>query len=166
MVILPNLEKIDLSFIEIDYYRESLRRYLRHIFKKDLDIRGVLLFGSVARNEARDDEFHTSDIDLIIICENLPKGIWERKEYIFDLTEEVCTGIQDFWWTLKEFKGLLDTKFYLLLDAFDEGKILYDPKNFLQQSKEELFKELKEKGVIKTDLYWQWPAKFGDKIDF
>lgn len=61
----------------------------------------------------------------------------------------------------------MDSKFYLLLDAFDEGKIIYDPKGILKKLKEKLFKELKAKGVIKTDLYWQWPIKrFGDKIEF
>ena len=158
---------VDLSFIEIKYYKNLLDDYLTHIFKQNLEIIGALLFGSVATNKARDDEFHTSDIDLIIICENLPSGIWERKKFVFEKTKKVCSGIQDFWWTLEELKRLLDSKFYLLLDAFDEGKILYDPNEILNKLKEKLFKELEAKGVIKTDLYWEWPIKcFGDKIEF
>ncbi|TXT66453.1 MAG: Nucleotidyltransferase domain protein [Promethearchaeota archaeon] len=53
------------------------------------------------------------------------------------------------------------------MDAFDEGKILYDPECILKDLRDKLFKELEAKGVIKTDLYWQWPIKhFGDKIEF
>jgi predicted nucleotidyltransferase len=158
---------VDLSFIKIEYYRKKLKDYLEHIFSQNKDFVGILLFGSVAKNNARDDEFYSSDIDIIIICENLPSGIWERKEFVFELTKEVCSGIQDFWWTLKELKRLLNSKFYLLLDAFDEGKILYDPECILKDLRDKLFKELEAKGVIKTDLYWQWPIKhFGDKIEF
>ncbi len=157
----------DLAFIQIEYYKNKLHNYLEHIFNQNLDIIGILLFGSVAKNTARNDEFYTSDIDIIIICENLPSGIWKRKKFILKKTKEVCSGIQDFWWTLKEFWSLLESKFFLLLDAFDEGIILYDPKDILKNLKEKLFKDLKVKGVIKTDLYWQWPIKnFGDKIDF
>lgn len=36
-----------------------------------------------------------------------------------------------------------------------------------KKTKRKLFKELKAKGVIKTDLYCQWPIKrFGDKKEF
>jgi len=158
---------VDLSFIKIEYYRKKLNDFLKQIFSQNLNLVGILLFGSVAKNEARDDEFYSSDIDIIVICENLPSEIWDRKEFVFELTREVCSGIQDFWWTLKELKALLDSKFYLLLDAFDEGKILYDPDGILKDLRNKLFKELEEKGVIKTDLYWQWPTKhFGDKIEF
>ena len=64
-------------------------------------------------------------------------------------------------------EGHVRSKYYLILDAFDEGKILYDPENFLFKLRKKLFKDLEEKGVIKTELYWQWPIKkFGDKIEF
>ncbi len=54
---------IDLSFIKIEFYRNRLYDYLKHIFNQKSDIVGVLLFGSVAKNTARNDEFFTSDID-------------------------------------------------------------------------------------------------------
>lgn len=71
---------IDLSFIKIDHYKKRLYKYLKQIFNQELEIIGILLFGSVAKNTARDDEFYTSDIDIIIICKNLPSGVWERKK--------------------------------------------------------------------------------------
>ena len=108
-----------------------------------------------------------SDIDLFIICDDLPEDYWERRKLVFNLTKSVCSGKQAFWRTSKEMEGHVKSKYYLILDAFDEGKILYDPENFLFELKKKLFKDLEEKGVIRTELYWQWPIKkFGDKIEF
>jgi len=157
----------DLAFIEDDYFRKHLSRYIQFILDLDLNIIGILLYGSVATGRARNDEEHLSDIDLIIVCENLSGDRMNRKQDIFNLTKPVRSGIQDMWLTPEELEMYVDSKFYLILDAFDEGKILYDPKEFLTRLKNKLFKELEEKGVIKTDLYWQWPVKkFGDKIEY
>ena len=91
----------------------------------------------------------------------------ERNQEIFEITKFFSSGIQAHWWTPKEMKEHVDSKFYLILDALDEGKIIYDPYNFLKELRKQLKKDLKEKGVIKTELYWQWPIKkFGDKIEF
>ena len=126
-----------------------------------------MLFGSLATDKARYDENHVSDIDLIIVCDDLQEDLWKRRRLVVKLTKTVSSGIQALWWTSKEIKSLVDSKYYLILDAFDECKFLYDPDNFLLELKTRLFKELELKGVIKTDLYWQWPIKkFGDKIEF
>lgn len=159
--------EIDLSFITLEYFKKELRQYIQLLFEQGLDIKGILLFGSLAIGTAKYNDKHISDIDLIIIYNDLPKNSWERKEFVFNLTKSVCSGIQAFWWTSEELEKHMKSKYYLILDAFDEGRILYDPDNYLLKLKEDLFKELNEKGVIKTDLYWQWPIKkFGDKIDF
>ncbi|MHA1272567.1 MAG: nucleotidyltransferase domain-containing protein [Promethearchaeota archaeon] len=161
------IEKIDLEFINDNYFRNELKKYLKHIFNLKLNIRGILLFGSLARGEAKNNEKHVSDIDLIIICDNLPKDYKKRREKIRELTRSVSSGIQAFWWTSKELEGNVKSKHYLILDAFDEGKILYDPEGFLNDLRDKLFRELKEKNVIKTDLYWRWPVKkFGDRIEY
>ncbi len=158
---------IDLSFIKLEYFKNELKEYLQFIFKLKLNIRAILLFGSVATSKARDDDEYLSDIDLFIICDDLPEDYWERRKLVFNLTKSVCTGKQVLWRTSKEMEGHVKSKYYLILDAFDEGKILYDPENFLSELKKKLFKDLEEKGVIKTELYWQWPIKkFGDKIEF
>lgn len=157
----------DLSFIILKYFRNKIRLYLRFIFKLDLEIRSILLFGSVATGKARMDEEHLSDIDLIIISDDITIDLIKRSQWVVNLTKPVCSGIQALWRTSKEIEGYVDSKYYLILDAFDEGHIIYDPDNFLYKLKERLFKELEEKGVIKTELYWQWPInKFGDKIEY
>ena len=164
---MDQLEEIDLSFIKLEYFRNKLREYLQFIFNLDLKIRSILLFGSVATGKARIDEDHLSDIDIFIISDEITIGLRKRSQWVVNLTRPVCSGIQALWRTSKEIESYVDSKYYLILDAFDEGQIIYVPDNFLYELKERLFKELEEKGVIKTELYWQWPInKFGDKIDY
>lgn len=161
------IEDIDLYFIQLKYFRNKLRKYLQFLFKLDIKIRSILLFGSVATGKARMDEDHLSDIDLIIISDDITIDLIKRSQWVVNLTRPVCSGIQALWRTSKEIESYVDSKYYLILDAFDEGHILYDQDNFLHRLKERLFKELEEKGVIKTELYWQWPIKkFGDKIEY
>lgn len=51
-----------------------------------------------------------------------------------------------------------------MIDAIVDGLILYDPKSFLQASREKLLVELKEKGVERTAYGWVWPIRAGEKI--
>jgi len=160
-------ENIDLSFIKIEYFKDKLQKYLQYILKIELNVKGIMLFGSLATEKACYNKNHVSDIDLIIICDDLPEDLWNRRQLILNLTKTVNSGIQALWWTSKEIKNHVTSKYYLILDAFDEGKIIYDPENLLLELKTRLFEELDLKGVIKTDLYWQWPIKkFGDKIEY
>ena len=161
------VEDIDLSFIKLDYFKNRLRKYIQFIFKLGLNIRSILLFGSVATGKAQNNAEHLSDIDLFIISDEITVDLLKRSQWVVNLTRPVCSGIQALWRTSKEMESYVDSKYYLILDAFDEGRILYDPENFLHKLKERTFKELQEKGVIKTELYWQWPIKkFGDKIEY
>ncbi|TFF88872.1 MAG: nucleotidyltransferase domain-containing protein [Promethearchaeota archaeon] len=156
-----------LSFIENDVFRQRLKRYVKKILEIPLEIEGILLFGSLARGDAIINQDYMSDIDLIILSKDLPEDLWERHEKIHDLTFEFNAYIQALWWTPKEMIKNVEDKYYLILDALDEGKILYDPNNLLQELKTKLKKELKKKGVIKKELYWYWPMKkFGEEIEF
>jgi predicted nucleotidyltransferase len=158
---------IDLSFIENDYFGKLLEDYLEKIMQLPLKIRGVLLFGSLATGKALYSGQKISDIDIIIISDELPKDIWKRKEKIHELINEYFPEVQDIWWTSEEIRNHVLNKYYLILDALDEGRILYDPSNLLHSLKKQLFLDLAKKGVIKKDLYWQWPiSKFGDKIEY
>ncbi|MBD3256484.1 MAG: hypothetical protein GF383_15420 [Candidatus Lokiarchaeota archaeon] len=160
-------DNINLDFIKHEHFRNVLKKFINHILNTELKVKGILLFGSVATGKARLDEEYWSDIDLIIICEDLPQDKWVRKRKLNNIVRTVRSGIQDLWFTPEEIKQHVDSKFYLILDAFDEGKILYDPDDLLKNLKGKLFKELMKKGVIKTDLFWQWPIKkFGDRIEY
>ncbi len=164
---MTQVEDINLFFIKEEYFKNKLSEFLQYIFKLDLEIRSILLYGSVATGRSRDDSEYISDIDLFIISDKITVDLLKRSKWGINLTMSVCSGIQALWRTSKEMKSYADSKYYLILDALDEGQILYDPDNFLHNLREKLFTELKDKGVIKTDLYWQWPIKeFGDNIEF
>jgi len=155
------------EFIVEDYFREELYSFIRNIASLPIKIEGILLFGSLARGIAEYSEHHLSDIDLIIISEELPEDLWQRNELLYELTKNYRTIVQTLWWTPEEIKNRVKNKDFLILDALDEGKILFDPKGLLENLREELRDDLKKKGVIKTDLYWRWPLKkFGDRIEF
>lgn len=74
-----------------------------------------------------------SDIDLIVVCKDLPKDHWKRQEKVKPIMEKASAYIEPLWWTPKEMETHVKNKFYLILDALDEGKILYDPDNFLHK---------------------------------
>ncbi|KKK45275.1 hypothetical protein LCGC14_1257230 [marine sediment metagenome] len=164
---MTQVEDINLAFIKEEYFKNKLSEFLQFIFKLDLEIRSILLYGSVATGRARDDTEYLSDIDLFIISDKIRIDLLKRSKWVVNITKPVCSGVQALWRTSKEMEKYAESKYYLILDAFDEGKILYDPDNFLHNLREKIFTELKAKGVIKTDLYWQWPIKkFGDKIEY
>ena len=62
---------------------------------------------------------------------------------------------------------MVQIKADIILDALNDGIILFDPNNLVKEIKNKLFRELKEKGVIKREHYWIWPIKnLGDEIEW
>ncbi|KAF5415084.1 MAG: nucleotidyltransferase domain-containing protein [Euryarchaeota archaeon] len=85
---------------------------------KGLDVRGILLFGSVARNDAKEH----SDVDMLVIASGLP-DIKERCGFI---TVKKPYRIEDIWMTPDELIEMVDAKTGFVVDALLEGKILLD----------------------------------------
>ena len=83
-----------------------------------------MLFGSVATGKARDYDEYLSDIYLFIICDDLIEDSRERRKLVFKLTKSVCSGKQALWRTSEEMEGHVKSKYYLILDVFDEFKII------------------------------------------
>jgi len=102
---------INLSFIQLEYFKNELKEYIQFIFKLKLNIRAILLFGSVTTSKGQDDDEYLSDIDLFIICDDLPEVYWERRKLVFNLTKSVCTGKQVLWRTSKEMEGHVKSKY-------------------------------------------------------
>jgi hypothetical protein len=83
------------------------------------------------------------------------------------LLKLAASGIDSIWMTEVEFKAKVRVKMDVLLSALYEGIILYDPFSLIITEKEKLFKELKEKGVLKRIDYWIWPLKYlGEEIEW
>lgn len=127
-------------------YKKLIQRYIKEILNIFRDkIQAITIFGSVARDEARDD----SDIDMLLIVSGDSRKIqqaivpavdlkiddWE--EYKSLIKNGVRTKILEI---IKREKELRDNRL-ILLDILDHGKILYDPKGVMKN----LLKDLKER---------------------
>jgi predicted nucleotidyltransferase len=100
------------------------------------DLISVVLYGSVARQEAS----HTSDIDLLIIVQGLPKGQFARKQSLTKADEKIYPAIQSLW------SDGIDTSFTrilktpeeashivpLYLDMVEDAVLLLDRKSFFK----------------------------------
>ena len=158
---------IDLSFIKSDYFASSLTEYLESLFKSEKEIVGIILFGSLATENAEFSSGKRSDIDLLIVFADnqLPIDHWERTNLKLTLMGLTLSGIDSIWMSKSEFKKSIENKRDLFLSILDEGIILYDLYNYLRDSRTKLFKELEEKGVKKRKMYWIWPQKrLGEEI--
>lgn len=160
---------IDLSFIKIDCFVSSLTEYLESLFKSEKEILGIILFGSLANENAEFSSDKISDIDLLIIFADnqLPIDHRERTNLKLSLMGLTLSGIDSIWMSKSEFKKSIENKRDIILSILDEGIILFDQSNYLRDSKTKLFKELEEKGVKKRKMYWIWPQKrLGEEIEW
>ena len=160
---------INLKFLNSEYFSTKLEKFLTQLFQIDKEIAGIVLFGSLARGDAIYSEEKRSDIDLIVIFKDneLPEHHRKRSELKLKIMEFSPSGVDSLWMTESEFKNLVQIKTDIILYALDECKILHDPVGLIKKQKENLFKELKEKGVKKEKHYWVWPIKnFGEEIEW
>ncbi len=117
----------------------------------------IVLFGSHARGEARED----SDVDLLIIAEGLPARPILRNQTIRQFLPEGLRGrVSILAKTPGEFSATLPG---LYLDIALDGNILYDKDNFANQKLAALRQLTQKKGLernkVGNDFVWSW-AKF------
>ncbi len=95
--------------------KAKLERILNRL-KEDPSVRLVLLFGSLARGDARDH----SDIDLIVVKET-EKRLLDRLDEFYDDAREAMDVLV---YTPQEFEEMKERPF--VKRALKEGKILYE----------------------------------------
>ncbi len=160
---------IDLNYTKNEYFSKKLKVYIDVLFESNKKIKGILLFGSLAREEAEHTDKKMSDIDLMIIFKDkeLPDDHSTRSELQLELMNSAPSSFDSIWMTETEFKNSVKIKYDILLSALHEGKILFDPDGLIKEQKQQLFDELERKGVKKRKNYWIWPLKrLGEEINW
>ena len=98
-------------------FENIIEDYLKRL--QGHNVRSIILFGSVARGEARED----SDVDLLVIASGLPDI---KKRYDDLLPARKPARIDDIWMTPEELEEMVDAKTGFLMDALMEGVVLLD----------------------------------------
>ncbi len=102
----------------------------------------IILFGS----RARGDWLPHSDYDLLVVA-NFKKPFLDRIYELSGLTESY---VEFHPYTLSEVKELLKKGVPSIVDALEEGLILYEEEGF--EEVKELFKEMKKKGLRRSNV--------------
>jgi predicted nucleotidyltransferase len=151
----------------IRIYEDLLKKVadgVRRCFGKNLV--SVVLYGSLARGEVKKD----SDIDLLIIFEDLPKERLKRQDIFMKMESDVDEEIKriyEKWRCYPYISPILKTREEakilspLYLDMVTDARILYDKADFFKGILEKLRMELnslhaKRKRVGKK---WYWDLK-------
>ncbi len=156
-------------------YNEILERLIESLKDKYGDrLVSVVLFGSVARGEARKD----SDIDLIIVIDGLPKSKIKRQEGFIEVENKLMDTFENFLEKgyFVDISPILRTPEEIskippiLLDVVEDGILLYDRNDFFKKIIEKIKGRLNELGSkrVRIGKRWYWilkpDYKFGEVI--
>ncbi len=123
---------------------ELLQEVVRRLVVK-ANAKVVILFGS----RARGNWGPWSDYDLLIIGEFKEKYL-DRVGKILELIEDIPLPVEPHPYTLEEALDMLRKGNPLIVDALEEGKILYADKNYLDKLLQ-LYNELKRRGLSRSE---------------
>lgn len=126
------------------------------------NLTSIALFGSVARGEATE----TSDIDLFVVCRQLPDGVFKRHELLEPIRERLYPDLKRLWaediyanlselaFTEEEARQLR----WIYLDMVEDVVILFDRDGFLAGVLNALRQRLQELGARREEIkgvrYW------------
>ncbi len=168
-----DINKEELIKIYETLLKKTIHEIRRHF---DKDLVSVVLYGSLARGEVRKD----SDIDLLIICESLPKERLKRQDIFIKMEREIDKEIKRIYEKLGFYPYLspiLKTKEEaknispLYLDMVTDARILYDKDDFFKEILDKLRIKLNSLNAkkIKVGTKWYWDLKpdykFGEVIN-
>jgi predicted nucleotidyltransferase len=127
---------------------------------------GLVLFGSVARGEARE----SSDLDLLLVADSLPEKFTARMRYLRCFLPGDLRGAVSFIAkTREEFEAGFPSYY---LDLALDGVILYDREDYMQQKLVRIRELTKTAGLRRqhTDdgFSWEWqqPPRGHWRIDW
>ncbi len=149
-------------------YKELLADLLEGLKKAfGDDLVSLVVYGSVARGDYRKD----SDIDLLIVCRELPKEKLRRQELFIKVEDGLNLDALYNTGFYPNFSPVLKTvpeaKFLtpLYLDMVEDAVILYDKKDFFRNILGKLKTGLEEHGAKRISIgkKWYWDLKPGLK---
>jgi len=157
------------------HLRGILRKIINALIQKFGDrLYSVVLYGSIARGDWKPD----SDIDLLIIIDDLPKSRLERQRIFSEVEKVVMKDIESLWEKgyYHDFSPILKTpdearRFSpLYLDFIEDSIILFDRNSFFGEILTKLRDKLMRLGArkIRIGKKWVWDLKpdykWGDVI--
>lgn len=127
---------------------KGLRDLVRETANK-LQPKLVIAYGSFARG----DWHQGSDIDILLISDNIPSNFKER----WDILYTVMKGfpIEPHLHTTKEFEEMLIHGRMTVLDALTEGVTLYADDKFMKKTNQMLKEVMKKLKPKKTHIGWE-----------
>jgi predicted nucleotidyltransferase len=128
-------------------YEEEIKKYIEAL--KILKPKLVILHGSIARKEFG----LGSDVDLIVVSDNLPDKIMDRIKLLYEI-DETKAPLDIKGYKSKEIRKMIKKGNPLIMDAMEDGIILFADENFLKEILEFYKEERKnfkriEKGWIR-----------------
>jgi predicted nucleotidyltransferase len=128
-------------------YEEEIKKYIEAL--KILKPKLVILHGSIARKEFG----LGSDVDLIVVSDNLPDKIMNRIKLLYEI-DETKAPLDIKGYKSKEIREMIKKGNPLIMDAMEDGIILFADENFLKEILEFYKEERKnfkriEKGWIR-----------------
>ncbi len=119
------------------------------------------MFGSVARGQARP----TSDIDLVLVADGLPRGLADRRRAYLASWERARTAraLSPVLWNLVT-KSTAEARFHspLYLDIVEEGILILDRDRFFEAVLATMRARMRVLGavaVVLDDGTWYWDLK-------
>lgn len=148
---------------EIEELVHQMVEALRETFGESLV--SVVLFGSTARGKRRRD----SDIDLMIVCEELPREYHRRLSLFEEAKKKVpilrnpIGEVRSVEWTvILKNTAEAQRRVPLYLDMTEDARVLFDRNGFFGEVLEGMKKRMRELGsrrIFLSDGGWYWDLK-------
>ena len=114
------------------------------LLSRELNVKAVILFGS----RARGDWMPWSDYDLLIIADFKERYL-DRISKVLDILKNIHLPVEPHPYTISEALEMLRKGNPIIVDALEEGRILYSTAEFEILTKE--YEKLKKRGLRRTN---------------
>ena len=125
----------------------------------------IVLFGSVARGQAASG----SDIDLLVVCRDLPTGAFRRQQVLEPVRERLLADLDRLWaqGIYADFSEVIKSEAEaqhthpVYLDMTEDAQILFDRDGFFADVLQQLRQRLRALNATRRQLghLWYWDLK-------